>query len=205
MGNQSSEIVIASGNTGKIAEFQDYFNALNVEVISQDKFQVPEAIEDGIGFVENALIKARNAAKYTDLPIIADDSGIIIDALDGEPGVISARYAGENASAEDNINKVINKMTKLGIESSPARFHCVLVLLKNGPLDPTPHVFTGTWEGKVVTKKSGTKGFGYDPIFIDENHGKSAAEIFEEKKLCSHRAIALRKLIDSDLLSNNIT
>ena len=199
--NQLNKIILASGNKGKLAEFQDYFDQLEIELVRQTSLNIPEAIEDGTGFIENAIIKARNAAKYTELPVLADDSGLIIDKLDGEPGVISARYAGPDATMEDNINKVLKKMKEKGIDSSPARFHCVLALIKNGPLDPLPQIFTGTWEGKVVNTRSGTNGFGYDPIFIDESIGKSAAEIFEEKNLCSHRAKALKKLISSNALS----
>ncbi len=190
-----AKILLATSNKGKVAEFQSYFDEIGIEVTTQSSLQVPDAIEDGIGFIENALIKARHAARYTDLPVLSDDSGLIIDALGGEPGVISARYAGPNCNTKDNINKVINKMKQLGIESSPARFHCVLALILNGPNDPMPHIFNGTWEGTVITKPAGTNGFGYDPIFIDNATGKSAAELFEEKKLCSHRAIALKKLI----------
>ncbi|MEE3003077.1 MAG: RdgB/HAM1 family non-canonical purine NTP pyrophosphatase [Pseudomonadota bacterium] len=198
---QIKKILIASGNKGKIAEFDEYFANLGIETEAQTTLNIVEAIENGCSFVENALIKAKHAARHTSLPVLADDSGLIIDALDGRPGLYSARYAGTNCSWEDNINKVITEMKELGIESSPARFYVVLVLLENGPNDPTPKIYDGTWEGRVVTNRSGRGGFGYDPIFIDDNYGKSAANIFEEKKLCSHRAKALQKML-SDLSQN---
>ena len=189
------KILLASNNKGKIAEFAKFFTKIGIELVPQSTLNIAEAVEDGIGFVDNALIKARHAAKHTDLPVLADDSGLIVDALQGEPGVISARYAGPSCNFEDNINKVITNLKQRGLEKSTARFYCSLVLLNTGPNDPTPLICNGIWEGSVVTHKSGSGGFGYDPIFIDNATGRSAAEMFEEKQLCSHRALALQKLI----------
>ncbi|MBT4884933.1 MAG: non-canonical purine NTP pyrophosphatase [Legionellales bacterium] len=189
------KILLASNNKGKIAEFAKFFEKIGIELVPQSTLNIAEAVEDGIGFVDNALIKARHAAKYTDLAVLADDSGLIVDGLQGEPGVISARYAGPGCSFEDNINKVITNLKKQGLEKSTARFYCSLVLLRQGAHDPTPLIYNATWEGSVVTYRSGNNGFGYDPIFIDNTTGKSAAEMFAEKQLCSHRALALQKLI----------
>ena len=189
------KLLIASSNTGKIAEFTEHFKTLGIVPVSQSTLNINDATEDGISFVDNALIKARHAAHHTDLPVLADDSGLIIDALNGEPGVHSARYAGEHGNTNANIHKVITNLKKCGVSSSPARFHCCLVLLQKGPHDPLPKIFEGTWEGMVVTERSGAHGFGYDPIFIDPKSGISAAALTEKKKICSHRALALTKLI----------
>ena len=188
------QLLVASNNQGKVAEFAKYFAPLDITPVAQSTLNISEAVEDGIGFIDNALIKARHAAKHTDLPVLADDSGLIIDALDGAPGVISARYAGAGCSMDDNINKVIANLKDLGVEKARARFYCVLVLLEHGSEDPTPRIFDGTWEGHVVTYRSGTGGFGYDPIFIDLETGRSAAALFAEKMVCSHRGKALQKL-----------
>lgn len=186
------QIVVASGNLGKIAEIQPFLIDRGISLISQAELNISAAIEDGKSFHENAIIKAQHVAKYTDLPVLADDSGLIIDALNGEPGIYSARYAGAQANFQDNINKVIAKLNKLKIKNSPARFYCVLALITNK--NSTPITFDGIWEGSVTNVCSGTGGFGYDPIFIDQQSGRSAAAMFAEKKLCSHRAIALKKL-----------
>jgi len=127
--------------------------------------------------------------------VLADDSGLIVDALNGEPGLLSARYAGTHGDFNANINKVIDGLQSQGLSASPARFYCCLVLLQNGPQDQMPLIFDGTWEGTVVTQRSGDGGFGYDPIFIDPQTGLSAAAITERKQACSHRAQALAKLM----------
>lgn len=199
------KILLATHNSGKVAEFAQYFAPLHVSLVAQKTLGIPEAVEDGIGFVDNALIKARHAAKHTDLPVLADDSGLIIDVLDGAPGVLSARYAGPECNMEDNINQVIANLNNLGIEKARARFYCVLVLLENGSDDPIPRIFDGTWEGHVVTYRSGQGGFGYDPIFIDEQTGRSAAELFTEKLVCSHRGQALQKLQQYFQIKHNDT
>jgi len=188
------QLLLATHNSGKVAEFAEFFAPLDIKLVPQSTLDISEAIEDGIGFVDNALIKARHAAQHTDLPVLADDSGLIIDALGGAPGVISARYAGVGCSMDDNINKVIANLKDLGVEKARARFYCVLVLLEQGSKDPVPRIFDGAWEGHVVTYRSGQGGFGYDPIFIDQDTGRSAAALFAEKMLCSHRGQALQKL-----------
>jgi XTP/dITP diphosphohydrolase len=188
------QLLLATHNSGKVAEFAEFFAPLDIKLVPQSTLAISEAIEDGIGFVDNALIKARHAAQHTSLPVLADDSGLIIDVLDGAPGVISARYAGAGCTMDDNINQVIANLKDLGVEKARARFYCVLVLLEHGSKDPVPRIFDGTWEGHVVTYRSGKGGFGYDPIFIDQATGRSAAELFAEKMVCSHRALALHKL-----------
>ena len=189
------QLLLASSNQGKITEFAEYFQKLGIQPISQATLGIDDAIENGIGFVDNALIKARHAAMHTDLPVLADDSGLIVDALNGEPGLLSARYAGEHGNFNANIDKVIEGLQAQGLSASPARFYCCLVLLQKGPQDQMPLVFDGIWEGTVVTERSGDGGFGYDPIFIDPQTGLSAAAMFEQKKTCSHRAQALAKLM----------
>ena len=190
-------LVVASQNQGKIKEMQEFFSDLDVELIPQNVLGIDDAVEDAVSFVENALIKARHVAQYTDLAVIADDSGIIIDALDGEPGVISARYAGPECDFNANIDKVITNLKRKGLASSPARFYCAIVLLRHGVNDPAPQIFTGIWEGTVVTTRAGDGGFGYDPIFVDVHTGKTAAELGDEKARYSHRVQALNQLLTS--------
>ena len=188
------KIVLATGNKGKVAELADRLASLNIEVVSQSEFNVPEVAETGTTFIENAIIKARHAADITGLPAIADDSGLEVDALNGAPGIYSARFAGENANDSDNIDKLL---VELG--DSPnrtARFWCVLVLMRHAD-DPTPIICQGVWQGEILDKRQGEQGFGYDPVFYSPEMQCSAAMLDKAtKNSLSHRGKALTLLLE---------
>ncbi len=189
------KMVLASGNKGKVREFNQLFAELNIEVVPQTEFDVPEAEETGLTFVENAIIKARNAAAHTGLPAIADDSGIEVDALKGAPGIYSARYSGPGASDEDNWKKLLTEMEGIPEAERTARFQCLLVLMEHDK-DPTPIICQGSWEGRITTAPQGENGFGYDPVFYVPEHGCTSAELTpEQKNALSHRGQALQKLL----------
>ena len=184
-----NKLVIASGNPGKLAEFDALLAPLGIQVISQTSLGIKDPEETGIAFVENALIKARNAAKLSGMAALADDSGLCVDALDGEPGLISAHYAGEHGNVSANIAKLLDKMR--GAQNRSARFVSILVLVRNA-LDPLPLIAQGEWRGEILSAPRGKNGFGYDSIFYDVSLGKSAAELDASvKNVCSHRAKAL--------------
>jgi XTP/dITP diphosphohydrolase len=186
------DIVLASGNQGKIREIQAILK--NNTILPQAQFNVEEAEETGSTFVENAIIKAKNASAHCKLPAIADDSGLVIDALDGAPGVISARYAGVNATDQENLLAVLKQLEGVPPEQRSARFVCVLVFMRHKN-DPLPIIAQGMWEGQIMTKSVGTYGFGYDPIFWVSTHQKSSAELSPDtKNSISHRGQALRVL-----------
>lgn len=188
------KIVIASGNPGKIKELQAILSPLGWECLPQSGWDIPEADETGTTFIENAIIKARHAAVLTGLPALADDSGLEIDALHGEPGVYSARYAGPEADFKANINLALKKLKEHPEAPRTARFHCVIALIQHAG-DPAPKVFHGTWEGEITEEPCGTQGFGYDPIFYVPEHDCTAAELDPEiKNQLSHRAKAMKKL-----------
>ena len=189
-------IVLASGNAGKVREINALLEDLGIEVLPQSGFDVPEAEETGLTFVENAILKARNAAAHTGLPAIADDSGIEVDALNGAPGIYSARYAGPGASDADNCNRLLAALQNTPGHQRGARFQCLLVYLRHAA-DPTPLICQGTWEGRILTAPRGDNGFGYDPVFYVPTHDCSAAELPpEEKNAISHRGQALRRLLE---------
>jgi len=189
------KIVLASANPGKVREINELLSDHDVEVVPQSAFKVPEAEETGLTFVENALIKARNAALHTDLPAIADDSGLEVDALQGAPGIYSSRYAGTNASDRQNLEKLLDELAGLPQEQRSARFQCVMVLLRHAH-DATPLVCQGTWEGRILFAPRGDNGFGYDPVFYVPTHDCSSAELPPPiKNRLSHRGQALRRLI----------
>lgn len=191
----SMKIVLASNNQGKIAEIQTLVVQEGFEIIEQDRFAVPEVAEDGLTFVENALKKARNATTYTRLPALADDSGLVIPALGGAPGIYSSRYAGDNASSQENILKVLQQLQEMPDADRSAYFYCVLVLLRHMD-DPCPIICEGLWQGKILSEPKGHYGFGYDPIFFDINRGHSAAEFSPEvKNEISHRGKAMKQLL----------
>ena len=191
------QIVLATGNLGKVREINELLADHDMEVIPQSAFGVPEAEETGLSFVENALIKARNAALHTGLPAIADDSGLEVDALQGAPGIYSSRYAGAGASDRDNLEKLLAELADLAVEQRSARFQCVMVYMRHH-LDPTPLICQGTWEGHILFAARGSNGFGYDPVFYVPSHDCSSAELPPEiKNRLSHRGQALRKLITS--------
>jgi XTP/dITP diphosphohydrolase len=189
------KIVLATGNMGKCREFNRLLANTNISIIAQSEFNVPKADETGTTFVENAIIKARNAAKYSKLPALADDSGIEVDCLDGRPGVYSSRYCGENATDEDNLNKLLRDVSNYPESQRTARYWCVLVFMRNEN-DPTPIICQKSWEGKIILDKRGSNGFGYDPSFLIPILGKTAAEISPElKNKLSHRGLATDEMI----------
>ncbi|RLJ68425.1 RdgB/HAM1 family non-canonical purine NTP pyrophosphatase [Sulfurisoma sediminicola] len=188
------KIVLASGNPGKLREFAEMLATVDFEVIPQSQFNVPEADEPHFTFVENALAKARHAARLTGMPALADDSGICVEALGGEPGVHSARYAGEPKSDERNNQKVIADLQ--GKTDRRAHYVAVLVFVRHAD-DPQPLIVEGEWHGEIVDVPRGANGFGYDPYFLVPDLGRTAAEITsEEKHARSHRGKALRELVE---------
>lgn len=191
-------IVIATNNPGKLTEFRELFAKFPaIKLRSQADYDLPSIEETGLSFVENAILKARHLANHTKLPTIADDSGLMVDALHGEPGIYSARYAGEKASAEENNQKLLNQLCETPKEQRQARFCCVLVYLRHAE-DPLPIIAEGIWEGSILTAPQGTQGFGYDPIFYVPTHHCSAANLpLAIKNQLSHRGQALQKLLES--------
>src|SRR5690554_2099528 len=188
-------LVLATGNKGKVAELQHVLAPLGVQVLPQSHFQVTDADETGLTFVENAIIKARHACAATGLPALADDSGLAVDALQGAPGIYSARYAGLEASDQDNILKLLNTLSHVSTEQRSAAFHCVLVYMAHAE-DPTPLIAHGVWNGQIATTASGASGFGYDPIFYVPERNCTAAELSAADKFdLSHRGQALRLLL----------
>lgn len=189
------KVVLASGNAGKIKELSALLLQANMVVVSQSTLQVPEAEETGLSFVENAIIKARNAALHTGLPAIADDSGLEVDALNGAPGIYSARYAGAAATDADNNEKLLRELETIPEHNRTARFRCSLVYLRHVK-DPSPLIAEGHWEGQVVSTSQGEQGFGYDPVFYLPDLQCTAAQLTRERKgQLSHRASALKALL----------
>lgn len=186
--------VLATGNPGKLREIRALLAAAGVELMPQSDFGVVAPPETGSTFRDNAVIKARHAASISGLPAIADDSGLAVVALEGRPGVQSARYAGPHASDDDNIDKLLAELEDVPEDQRGARFRCVAVFLATAD-DPLPLVGRGEWRGRILTGRRGTGGFGYDPVFLDPASGKSAAELTaEEKNRVSHRGRAFREL-----------
>lgn len=201
-----STIVLATGNKGKVKELAQLLAAQSIEIIPQSNFNVPEVAETGTTFVENAIIKARHAAKITGLPAIADDSGLEVDALNGAPGVYSARYAEDitngTVTDDDNTNKLLAALTDVPENKRTARFHCVLVYMKHEN-DPTPLICHGVWEGSIARVKQGEQGFGYDPVFWQADLQMSSAQLPRDiKNSLSHRGQALKKLVAKLALAN---
>lgn len=193
---KSSQIVLASGNAGKLREFAQLLEGLNLEILPQSEFDVPEIEETGHTFADNALLKARNAAHHTGLPAIADDSGIAVDVLEGRPGIYSARFAGIGASDEENLEKLISMVKPFPDEERTARFICSMVYIRHEE-DHIPVIVEGVWEGQLLTDPKGQNGFGYDPIFYVSSQQCTSAELPPEiKNKLSHRGQALRKLIE---------
>ncbi|KPP99263.1 RdgB/HAM1 family non-canonical purine NTP pyrophosphatase [Marinobacter sp. HL-58] len=196
MTETTDRLVIASNNKGKIAELADLLAPLGLMPVAQGELGVGEAEEPAVTFVENAILKARHAARITGLPALADDSGLAVDALGGEPGVRSARYAGESASDEDNVRALLAAMAGIPEPRRTAQFHCVLVYLRHAD-DPTPVICHGRWPGHILEQPRGEGGFGYDPVFLVPETGTSAAELSrEDKGRISHRGRALAQLLD---------
>lgn len=188
------KLVVASSNPGKLAEFRDLLGEAGIEVVTQGELGVPDIEETGLSFVENALLKARNAARLTGLPALADDSGLCVDALGGAPGLYSARYAGGNGDAQANIAKLLEAMREVPRERRGAHFHAVIVLLRHAE-DPQPVIAEGTWSGRILEAPLGNGGFGYDPVFLDPDNNLSAAQFDPAiKNRLSHRGRALATL-----------
>ena len=188
-----TRVVLASGNAGKLREFAAMLAGAGIELVPQSEFKVPAAPETAVTFVENAIAKARHAARHSGLPAIADDSGLEVDALGGAPGVRSARFAGEHGDDAENNRKLLAELADVATAGRTARYRAVLVYLR-GPDDPAPIIAEGTWEGRIGEVPQGTGGFGYDPLFV-LGDGRTAAELpTEEKNLLSHRGQALATL-----------
>ena len=186
-------VVLATGNPGKVSEMAGLLADYGFEVLPQSQFDVPEADETGLTFVENAIIKARNAAAHTGLPAIADDSGLEVDHLKGAPGIYSSRFAGPDANDQDNLKKLLHDMAGVAEGERSARFQCLLVFMEHEN-DPTPVICQGTWEGSILREARGENGFGYDPVFYVPEHNCASAELAPEiKKQISHRGQALQK------------
>jgi XTP/dITP diphosphohydrolase len=189
----SQQIVLASSNAGKIREIQALLPGS--AIVAQSAFDIKEASETGLSFVENAIIKARNAARHSGLSVIADDSGLVVDALQGAPGVLSARYAGVAASDQDNVEKLLQALDSVPEAQRTARFVCVMVFMQHAE-DPLPVIAQGMWEGRILHQPCGDNGFGYDPVFWVPERDCAAAELSAEvKNTLSHRGKALRALI----------
>ncbi|HYQ73342.1 MAG TPA: RdgB/HAM1 family non-canonical purine NTP pyrophosphatase [Gammaproteobacteria bacterium] len=189
------QIVLASSNSGKVREINRLLADIGLHAHPQSEYQVQDAEETGLTFVENAIIKARNAAAHTGLPAIADDSGIEVDALNGAPGIYSARFAGPGASDQANLERLLEELRGVPEDLRSARFQCLMVYLRHAD-DPTPVISQGTWEGSILTEPCGENGFGYDPVFYVRTHNCSSAELTADvKNSLSHRAQALRRLL----------
>ncbi|HEY0502595.1 MAG TPA: RdgB/HAM1 family non-canonical purine NTP pyrophosphatase [Lysobacter sp.] len=186
--------VIASSNRGKLAEIGELLGDSGIELVTQGELGVADADETGLTFVENALLKARKAARETGLPALGDDSGLCVDALGGAPGLYSARYAGEHGNAQANIDKLLDALRDVPDAQRTAHFYAVIVLLRHAD-DPQPLIAEGIWRGRVLHERRGDGGFGYDPVFLDPEQELSAAQLDPElKNRISHRGLALAEL-----------
>ncbi|MCF6807747.1 RdgB/HAM1 family non-canonical purine NTP pyrophosphatase [Thiotrichales bacterium 19S9-12] len=189
------KIVFASSNAGKICEMNQILSQFDITLLSQSEFNVADAEETGLTFIENALLKAHHLSEHTDLPVLADDSGLVIDVLNGAPGIFSARYGSHHGDATGGIQRVLNELEGVEENNRSAHFHCSLVLVKFKQ-DPDPIICQGRWHGHILKEPQGDGGFGYDPIFFDPKHQLSAAELEPKvKNKISHRGQAMAKLI----------
>ena len=188
---KSNTIVLASGNRKKLKELSTILNRFQFDLHPQSEFEVEDAVEDGLTFVENAIIKARHASLKTGLPAISDDSGLEVDYLNGKPGIYSARFAGEKATDQDNLDKLLTSLNGVADEMRTARYQCVIVYMQHAE-DPTPIICQASWQGIILNQQHGEGGFGYDPIFYCPQSGKTAAQMLpDEKSAISHRGKAL--------------
>lgn len=193
----TQKIVLASGNAGKLREFSQLLATVSFEVVPQKNFDMPEAEETGLSFVENAILKARNAAQHSGLPALADDSGLEVDALNGAPGIYSARYAGEDGNDEANNKKLLDALKGVEDAQRTARFQCMIAYLRHTE-DPTPIICQGTWEGRILHEPEGDNGFGYDPLFWVTSENMCSAKLSAERKnQLSHRGQALQQLLQA--------
>ncbi len=189
------KLVLASGNAGKLVELRELLADRAIELVPQQALGIGDAEESASTFVENALIKARHAARISSLPALADDSGLCVDALDGAPGLRSARYAGSHGDAAANIAKLLDALREVPDARRSAHFHCTIVLLRSAD-DPAPLIAEGRWHGRILPAPRGAHGFGYDPVFFDPAHGLGAAELDPAiKNRISHRGQALAQLL----------
>jgi XTP/dITP diphosphohydrolase len=189
------KIVIASDNEGKLKEIAQLCHGLPIQFVPQSEYNLPPVAETGLSFIENAIIKARHASKHTELPSIADDSGLCADALGGAPGIFSARYAGSTANASSNMTKLLAAITNIKGEDRSARFHCAIAFVRHSQ-DPIPVICQAQWEGRILEAPVGQDGFGYDPIFWISSLNCTAAELTPiQKNQISHRAKALNELL----------
>lgn len=199
MNSKTQKVVLASSNAGKLREFFRILSEVDLDIVAQSDYNVKDVPEDGLSFVENAIIKARNAAKHTGLPALADDSGIEVDALMGRPGIYSARYAKMNNAGQgddDNNSMLLLELKDVPTEKRTARFRSCIVYMRHAD-DPSPLIADGFWEGVILEEASGVNGFGYDPLFFVPTHGVSSAELDDdEKNRISHRGQALQKMLD---------
>lgn len=189
----SNTIILASGNKKKLKELSTILSQFSMQLVPQSEYNVSEAVEDGLTFVENAIIKARHACKKTDLPSISDDSGLEVDFLKGKPGIYSARFAGEGANDQQNLDKLLESLKGVPEAQRTARYQCVIVYMRHAE-DPTPIICQASWEGFILESEQGDGGFGYDPVFYCPVAKKTAAQMLpEEKAFISHRGKALRE------------
>jgi XTP/dITP diphosphohydrolase len=188
-------LVLASGNAGKLREVAAMLQPLGWAVRPQGDWRLDEVVEDGLSFIENALIKARHAARVTGLPALGDDSGLVVDALDGRPGIYSSRYAGESADDQANNRKLLHELAGVAEQARGAHFYCAMALMRHAD-DPAPMLATGRWRGRILESPAGSGGFGYDPLFQVPEQGCSSAELpAAVKNRLSHRGQALAALI----------
>ncbi len=193
--HQGEKIVLASNNAGKVREINLLLQDQQIQVVPQHEFDIRDIEETGLTFVENAILKARHAAKESGLAAIADDSGLEVDALQGAPGIYSARFAGPGCSDGDNNRKLIESLREIPDEQRGARFQCLMVYMRHGD-DPTPIICQGTWEGRIMQQPEGENGFGYDPLFFVPGENRTSAQLSPEiKNRLSHRGQALGKLL----------
>ncbi len=193
--NNLHPVVLATSNAGKLQEFSALLINQPIRLIPQSYFGIEAVEENGLSFLENAILKARYASKHTGLPAMADDSGLVVDALNDAPGIFSARYAGLGATDEENRQKLLNDLIADSMEERAARFYCVIVYLRDAN-DPMPIIGQGVWEGSILLEPKGENGFGYDSIFYVPTHNCSAAELSSEiKNKISHRAQAFTELV----------
>ena len=188
------KLVLASGNAGKLVEMREVLGDLDIELVAQAELGIADAEETASTFVENAILKARHAARSSGLPALGDDSGICVDALDGAPGLFSARYAGRHGDSAANIARLLAELDGLPESARGAHFFCVIVLLRHAE-DPAPLIAEGRWHGRILREPRGHRGFGYDPVFFDPRNEASAAELDPAvKNRISHRGQALARL-----------
>lgn len=193
------KIVIASENQGKLKEIQAFFHNLPISVVAQNEYAVPVVEETGLSFIENAILKARHAAKYSQLPALGDDSGLVVDALNGAPGIYSARYAGVDANMSANIQKLLLRLSSVADSERRAHYYCAIAFVRH-EADPVPIVTCAKWDGFILREEKGQQGFGYDPLFWLPSLQCTAAELTtQQKNTLSHRAQALKQFVGAFL------